>query len=69
MGFRELVLTAISMNASGKPYSEINRQLRRGAFLLGHCAEHGDDDSFEIRLVQTGELIRFNGREYSYSPQ
>ena len=69
MGFRELVLEAISMKNAGKPRTEIHRHIRRGAILLGQCAEHGDDSNFEIRRVETGEIIRFDDRGYSYRAQ
>jgi len=69
MAFRDLVLDAISMNNAGNTRFEIHRHIRGGALQLGQYTEHGDESSFEIRLVATGEIIRFNGNGYSYSPQ
>jgi hypothetical protein len=69
MGLRELVLEVISMRNAGKARSEIHNHIRRGALLLGQCSEHGDDSNFELRLVEAGEIVRFDGRGYSYRAQ
>jgi hypothetical protein len=67
MAFRDLVLDAIRMSNAGQTRFEIHRHIRGGALQLGQTAEHGDENSFEIRLVATGQVIRFDGKDYSYS--
>jgi len=67
MAFRDLVLDAIRMNNAGQTRFEIHRHIRGGALQLGQYAEHGDESNFEIRLVATGEVIRFDGKGYSYN--
>lgn len=69
MGFRELVLDAISMNKAGKPHVEIHHHIRQGILLLGICTEVETGSGFEIRRTETGEIILFDGRGYSYRPQ
>jgi len=62
-------LDAIRMKSAGKTPSEIHRHIRGGVLQLGLYAEHGDESNFEIRFVETGEVIRFDGKDYSYSRQ
>jgi hypothetical protein len=69
MAFRDLALDAIRMNNAGQTRFEIHRHIRGGTLQLGQYVEHGDESNFEIRLVATGEVIRFDGKGYSYNPR
>lgn len=66
MSFRGLVSEAIRMNQSGKPREEIHRFLSRRALAFGMTTESGDEDAYEIRRVETGEVISFGREGYSY---
>ena len=66
---RDLVLEAIQMRNAGKSRDEIHRHIWKGASALGLITSNGDQDAFEIRLVETGEIIFFNDKNgYSYRP-
>jgi hypothetical protein len=68
MSFRELVLEAIRMERAGTAKEEIHRYLSKRAQAFGFTVESGDEDAFEIRRVETGEIITFGREGYSYRP-
>lgn len=68
---RDLVSDAISMRRSGKPEDEIRAHLWKSASALGIIAstESANGEFYEIRLVQTGEIIACDAHGYSYRPR
>jgi hypothetical protein len=63
---RDLFSEALRMKIAEKPPEEIRAFLERQAVALGMTAGSAGDRSYEIRLVATGEVIAFDGTDYSY---
>jgi hypothetical protein len=67
MGMRELHSEAIRKSNAGETPEQIHSFLHRAALALGMTTETTGDGSFEIRLVQSEEVISYNHRNgYSY---
>jgi len=67
VSLRDLVSVAIDMKRKDKTLLDIYQLIRRLALNLGQINERGDESNFEIRLVKTGQVIRFIDGGYSYS--
>lgn len=65
---RELTVNAIAMARRDEERLTIFRYLLSGARRLGLTEVIGDETGFQMRLRLTGQVIRFDGGGYRYSP-
>jgi hypothetical protein len=66
MGFRDLVLDAIRMKNSGASRMDIYTHLWKQTNTMGIVTATGDENGFEMRHTETGQVIRFDGDGYSF---